>query len=188
MENRIKTEIDEPKMGTRPPACIKCGKELPTAQLCYCDEHREYADKDWQAYMDADPKWFAPLVSAILKQIMTQYRTYLGQLYRDPLNKEYLANVLRMQKYIRSDDFAILTMGIAEPDAVIRVAQETVAEFQEQKRHEATLRAARRLNAETLEKMKALQQEVSDLKKLVTTLRKEIADVNKTIKSEGGKR
>ena len=79
-------------------------------------------------------------------------------------------------------------MGIGDPERIIEVARDTVKEHQEAKRQEDTLRAARRLNAETLEKMKELRVEVADLKKLVTNLRKELSDVRETVKSESGER
>lgn len=120
--------------------CIVCkmplSKEEASAGGCYCEKHKYLAEKDMETIRKAEPKQFVPIVSAVIEQAMNEYRSALQDLYKNPIDEEDARlkrserarqDVFSSEREIKSEDFAILSMGVADPDTIIKITRAEVA-------------------------------------------------------------
>lgn len=144
--------------------CIVCGKTIEPLEA-YCEEHKYLAEEDNEKLKNASNTDFAMLAAAVIDDFMRDYRLKLKALYDEPFDKLKLERVLKAQRYIRSKDFEMLSVGLADPEKVIEWTRERVKEEREQARIAKIQEEAKKITKELAEQVRDLKREVNDLRK-----------------------
>lgn len=110
--------------------CIICHEPLTEGGQCYCPKCREQGRKadaeTLRRLAESDGKdslVFVEIATKVVSDFLSEYEYHLAALMRDPFSKERQDAVRADERYIRSFDFAVLTMGTVNPEAVIRHKQ-----------------------------------------------------------------
>ena len=127
----------------KPHACPICGKVIFDEDDVYCEKHHEEGRRITRAQvMNASEDEIGKFAAAIISAEMTAYRGNLERVAKsigwpdrciveawdeDPEVKAY-------ERYIRSENFAILTMSAADPDSVIKDFRNSVLQGEEWRR------------------------------------------------------
>lgn len=160
--------------------CFVCGKPLAPDSDLYCSKHHFLAAIDAQKLRDAEPKEFAYIAAAAVEEEMKEYRKLLWKMYENPFNKKTIADIIHFERWLllgkpikRKDgkllrpSFDQLSMGLAEdPVRIIQVAHDQVrAEWREKQKNDI-IRAYSTLTKPLYDRVKALEKEVKELKKI----------------------
>lgn len=107
--------------------CVICHEPLIESGQCYCPKCREQGRRaDAEALRRVaetdtrESSVVARIAAKVINDFMKEYEYHLQALMRDPFSKERQDMVRADERYIRSFDFAILTMNTVDPEEVIR--------------------------------------------------------------------
>lgn len=170
--SKIKSELEDiPYSYSRTNSvCLICRKPLSDSRLAYCEEHREYAERDSDILKKADPKRFAALSAGVINDCMNDYKSALRQLYKHPFDSARFGAVIRWRKYIESDHFQILSMGIVDPKHVIAQTEKGVMKEMEELRQAEIDKRIKEAVAGYLVEYDKLSAEVRELRNQIERL------------------
>lgn len=110
--------------------CRICGAPLLDPDACYCDKHKEQGRRaDNEKIMNADSRCVRELAAWIVEGWMTDYDARLANFKKAKTaekKREYRAAVEYAEKRIRGQQFGSLTLGAADPEAVIYVHRKNI--------------------------------------------------------------
>lgn len=178
-EGETETEGETEKEIPQAKRCFICGKPLDGEGNLYCKEHSYMAAADWEKFEDASAQAFVPIVAYALEKDMLYYRGLLMKQYRNPFNKENLADIIHFERWLfnkkpikgkdgrrKSLTFSELSMDTVDPVRVIQITHDQVrAEYREKQKYDI-LRASAKLTADLRKQVKGLEKEVKELRKI----------------------